>query len=88
MPELFDISLARARLSKAGMDDEDVSWLEARRWSDAAISSGHVAMRHRRLSSPSGPLEQGHSGTWRNGARSDLGTKARRGNRGATRELG
>ncbi len=32
-----DISLARERLMKAGMADEDVSWLDARRWNDAAI---------------------------------------------------
>lgn len=32
-----DISLARVRLLKVGMAEEDVSWLEARRWNEAAI---------------------------------------------------
>jgi hypothetical protein len=32
-----DISRTRVRLSKVGMGEEDVSWLEARRWSEAAI---------------------------------------------------
>jgi hypothetical protein len=32
-----DISLTRVRLSKVGMGEEDVSWLEARRWNEAAI---------------------------------------------------
>ena len=37
MTQPSEISLARVRLSKVGMGEEDVSWLERRRWSDAAI---------------------------------------------------
>jgi len=37
MTQPSDISRTRVRLSKLGMGEEDVSWLEARRWSEAAI---------------------------------------------------
>jgi len=44
MTQPSDISRTRVRLSKLGMGEEDVSWLEARRWSEAAIppSCGHA----------------------------------------------
>ena len=55
MTQPSDISRTRVRLSKVGMGEEDVSWLEARRWSDAAIPpvmwpcDTHVYQRRRAL---------------------------------------
>jgi hypothetical protein len=55
MTQPSEISLARVRLSKVGMGEEDVSWLEARRWSHAAIPpvmwpcDTHVYRRRRAL---------------------------------------